>query len=92
MTERMLEALPRLDAGLIAIDEAHCISQWGHSFRGEYLGLGRLREVFPHVSLVALTATADVSTREDIVPRLRAAAARAPEAGKELAPHGARRL
>lgn len=70
LTDRMLDALSRLPLNLIAIDEAHCISQWGHSFRGEYLGLGRLREVFPEVSLVALTATADVSTRDDIVQRL----------------------
>jgi ATP-dependent DNA helicase RecQ len=70
LTERMLSALSRLPLNLIAIDEAHCISQWGHSFRGEYLGLGRLREVFPQVPLVALTATADVSTRDDIVQRL----------------------
>jgi ATP-dependent DNA helicase RecQ len=70
LTERMLTALSRLPLNLVAIDEAHCISQWGHSFRGEYLGLGRLRELFPQVPLVALTATADVSTRDDIVQRL----------------------
>ncbi|MBB3771751.1 ATP-dependent DNA helicase RecQ [Angulomicrobium tetraedrale] len=70
MTERMLAALSRLTLGLVAVDEAHCISQWGHSFRNEYLGLGRLREIFPNVPLVALTATADKATRDDIVERL----------------------
>ncbi|MDQ0512821.1 DNA helicase RecQ [Ancylobacter amanitiformis] len=70
MTERMLAALSRLTLGLVAVDEAHCISQWGHSFRNEYLGLGRLREIFPDVPLVALTATADKATRDDIVERL----------------------
>lgn len=70
LTERMLAALSRLTLGLVAVDEAHCISQWGHSFRGEYLGLGRLREIFPGIPLVALTATADKATRDDIVERL----------------------
>ena len=49
MTERMLEALSRLDVGLIAIDEAHCISQWGPAFRREYEDLSRLRGIFPQV-------------------------------------------
>jgi len=70
MTERMLAALGRLPVRLVAIDEAHCISQWGHSFRGEYLALGGLREAFPEAPIVALTATADKATREDIVERL----------------------
>ncbi|MFK8250468.1 DNA helicase RecQ [Ancylobacter terrae] len=81
MTERMLGALSRLPLGLIAVDEAHCISQWGHSFRSEYLGLGRLREAFPGVPLVALTATADTSTRDDIVERLFGGVARVFVAG-----------
>ena len=70
MTPRMQAALSKLDIGLIAIDEAHCISQWGHSFRAEYLSLGALREVFPGVPIMALTATADRSTRDDISEKL----------------------
>ena len=70
MTERMLAALGRLDVRLIAIDEAHCISQWGPAFRPEYGLLSRLPEAFPGVPIAALTATADEITRGDIVQRL----------------------
>ncbi|HVI27740.1 DNA helicase RecQ [Hansschlegelia sp.] len=70
MTERMLSALSRLPVSLIAIDEAHCISQWGHSFRAEYLALGRARDVLPAARLVALTATADEATQQDVLQKL----------------------
>ena len=70
MTEPMLAALARLPVKLLAVDEAHCISQWGPSFRPEYEDLGRLRELFPGVPIAALTATADAVTRDDIARRL----------------------
>ncbi|MDU9389080.1 DNA helicase RecQ [Pseudomonas japonica] len=67
---RMLDFLRELDIALFAIDEAHCVSQWGHDFRPEYLQLGQLAELFPQVPRIALTATADMRTREEIVNRL----------------------
>ncbi|GGJ89993.1 DNA helicase RecQ [Pseudomonas matsuisoli] len=67
---RMLDFLRDLNIALFAIDEAHCVSQWGHDFRPEYLQLGQLAELFPSVPRVALTATADRRTREEIVQRL----------------------
>ncbi|MFP6712730.1 MAG: DNA helicase RecQ [Rhodospirillales bacterium] len=70
MTERMLSALSQLPVNLIAIDEAHCLSRWGPSFRPDYEALVRLRDLFPDVPLVALTATADQSTQNDIVAKL----------------------
>ncbi len=69
-TPRCLELLARTPLALIAIDEAHCVSQWGHDFRPEYLELAMLRERFPGVPRVAVTATADPQTREEIVERL----------------------
>ncbi|MCE9546895.1 MAG: DNA helicase RecQ [Planctomycetia bacterium] len=71
MTERFLALLDRTPLSLVAIDEAHCVSQWGHDFRPEYLQLAALADRFPKVPRIALTATADVPTRRDIVERLR---------------------
>ncbi|HXA39943.1 MAG TPA: DNA helicase RecQ [Phenylobacterium sp.] len=67
----MLERLSRAPLALIAIDEAHCVSQWGHDFRPEYRMLGRLADLFPGVPRLAVTATADARTREDIRSELR---------------------
>ena len=65
-----LERLRGLKIALFAIDEAHCVSQWGHDFRPEYIELGRLRQLFPQVPMVALTATAERHTRGDILDQL----------------------
>jgi ATP-dependent DNA helicase RecQ len=70
LQERTLERLTPLPISLIAIDEAHCVSQWGHDFRQDYLGLDVLREHFPGVPRMALTATADERTRSEIATRL----------------------
>ncbi len=70
MTSAMLAALARLPIRLIAVDEAHCISQWGPAFRPDYEALSRLRETFRGVPIMALTATADESTRADIAAKL----------------------
>jgi len=80
LTPRFLAMLDSLhERGLVslfAIDEAHCVSQWGHDFREEYLGLSALHERYPTVPRLALTATADDHTRADIVQRLQLQAAR----------------
>jgi ATP-dependent DNA helicase RecQ len=70
VTEGFLALLERARIGLFAIDEAHCVSQWGHDFRPEYLQLSVLHERFPQVPRIALTATADPQTRAEIVERL----------------------
>jgi ATP-dependent DNA helicase RecQ len=70
MTPRFLELLEDSPVGLFAIDEAHCVSQWGHDFRPEYIQLSVLHERFPDVPRIALTATADAITRDEIVHRL----------------------
>jgi len=67
---RMLELLHQMPLALFAIDEAHCVSQWGHDFRSDYLQLSLLHEQFPQVPRIALTATADVRTRSEIIKRL----------------------
>lgn len=67
---RMLDLLARAPLALFAIDEAHCVSQWGHDFRSDYLQLNLLHERFPQVPRIALTATADERTRREIAVRL----------------------
>ncbi len=76
LTPRCLELLARTRLALIAIDEAHCVSQWGHDFRPEYLQLAVLAERFPGIPRVALTATADEQTRAEILERLQLGEAR----------------
>ena len=70
LQENTLQRLISFQISLIAIDEAHCVSQWGHDFRADYLGLHVLKQAFPNVPRIALTATADERTREEIITRL----------------------
>src|SRR6202048_2397323 len=75
-TSRCLDLLDRAQLALFAIDEAHCVSQWGHDFRPEYLQLSLLHERYPQIPRIALTATADPQTRTEIIARLGLAGAR----------------
>ena len=68
--ERTLSLLKEINISLFAIDEAHCVSQWGHAFRSDYLSLNLLHTEFPEIPRIALTATADARTREEIISRL----------------------
>jgi len=70
MTEKMLSAIDRLDIGMFVVDEAHCISKWGPSFRPDYEDLSKLSELFPNAVIAAFTATADEATRADIMTKL----------------------
>ncbi|HTQ11780.1 MAG TPA: DNA helicase RecQ [Fimbriimonadaceae bacterium] len=65
------ELVAQVKLSLVAIDEAHCVSQWGHDFRPDYVQLGELRDRFPSIPFIALTATADAQTRSDVLQRLR---------------------
>ncbi len=76
LTSRCLEMLDDVPIALFAIDEAHCVSQWGHDFRPEYIRLSVLHERYPLVPRIALTATADADTRQEIIDRLQLQAAR----------------
>jgi len=70
-TDLFQEYLPELDINLIAIDEAHCISQWGHDFRPDYLKIATVREIFPAIPVLALTASATPEVQEDILLQLK---------------------
>lgn len=70
LSNEFIERLHSIPLSMIAVDEAHCISQWGHDFRPEYALLGQLKQLFPHLPIMALTATADDATRRDILQRL----------------------
>ncbi len=70
MSDEFVERIRDIPIALFAIDEAHCISQWGHDFRPEYRKLGRLRSLFPQIPMIALTATAETHTLKDILERL----------------------
>lgn len=71
LSPRLAEFFKDIEISLIAIDEAHCVSQWGHEFRKDYTRLGELKDSFPDTPVIALTATADAKTRTDISDQLR---------------------
>ncbi|MBE0575901.1 MAG: DNA helicase RecQ [Desulfuromonadales bacterium] len=70
LSDGFLERIKEMPIALFAIDEAHCVSQWGHDFRPEYVQLGQLHALFPAVPMIGLTATADPQTRQDVLQRL----------------------
>ncbi|HEY0771400.1 MAG TPA: RecQ family ATP-dependent DNA helicase, partial [Sphingobacteriaceae bacterium] len=70
-TELFIERFKQMNVGLIAVDEAHCISQWGYDFRPPYLQIASLRELRPEIPIIALTATATEEVQRDIVDKLR---------------------
>ncbi len=71
LSPALLDFFSEINISLIAIDEAHCVSQWGHEFRSDYMRLGELKDHFSNVPFLALTATADAKTRSDIALQLR---------------------
>lgn len=70
LKEHFLQRLAEIGVSLFAIDEAHCVSQWGHDFRPDYIALKQLKQQFPHTPMLALTATADPATQQDILSQL----------------------
>jgi ATP-dependent DNA helicase RecQ len=71
LSPHLMDFFKQIEISLIAIDEAHCVSQWGHEFRKDYTRLGELKDAFPDVPVIALTATADAKTRSDISAQLK---------------------
>lgn len=70
LSRNFIQNLMELEVKIIAVDEAHCIAQWGHDFRPSYLKINRIREIFPHATMLALTATAQPKTRDEILSAL----------------------